>query len=386
MFGKSVKLFTLFGFPVRADISWLLVVLLLSWSLAQGLFPTTHPGLSQAQYWTMGVVATVGLFVSIVLHEFGHSLVARRHGMPMKGITLFIFGGVAEMQDEPPSPRAEFQVAVAGPIVSVIIGALCIGIASSGSLFHWPRAVTGVLGYVGFMNVILVVFNLVPAFPLDGGRVLRSALWQWKKNLRRATRITSNIGMIFGLTLVVLGLLGIVTGNFIGGLWWVLIGLFLRGAAQLSYRQLLVRRALEGEAVRQFMSTEPITVSPTTSLKDVVENYIYRYHHRMFPVTQNGKLVGCISSREVREIPQQQWDQKAVQELVRPCSEDNTMSPDLDAVKALGRMRRDGNSRFMVVDDGRLVGILSLKDLLKFLSLKMELEEDVPPRLSGLES
>jgi Zn-dependent protease/CBS domain-containing protein len=387
MFGKGVKLFTLFGFPVRIDFSWLLIVLLVIWSLAVGLFPVSYPDMTQVQYWIMGTVAALGLFASIVLHEFGHSLVARRHGMPMKGITLFIFGGVAEMQDEPPNAKAEFQVAIAGPITSIVIGAVCLAIAGTGNGLGWPKPVTGVLSYVGIMNGVLVAFNLIPAFPLDGGRVLRSALWKWKNNLKRATRITSHIGMGFGVVLIVLGVLSIVSGNFVGGIWWVLIGLFLRGAAQTSYQQLLVRRALEGERVRQFMATEPVTVPPTASIKDVVENYMYRHHYRMFPVAENGALVGCITSREIRDVPRDQWEQKVVRDVARPCTSENTIEPDADAVEALSKMRRDGASRLMVVEDGNLRGTLTLKDLMKFLSLKLELEEDMPPRLtSGLQA
>jgi Zn-dependent protease/CBS domain-containing protein len=387
MFGKGLKLFSLFGFPVRIDLSWVLIFLLLTWSLAAGVFPHEFKDMTTAQYWAMGAIAALGLFASIVLHEFGHSLVARRHGMPMKGITLFIFGGVAEMSDEPPTPRAEFQVAIAGPITSVLIGAACLGAAAASNTLNWPKGVTGVLSYVGIMNGVLVVFNLIPAFPLDGGRVLRSALWKVKNNLKQATRTTSRIGMGFGVVLIVLGVLSIVTGNLIGGIWWVLIGLFLRGAAQSSYQQLLVRRVLEGEPVRQFMATEPITVPPTATIRDVVEHYMYQHHHRMFPVTENGALVGCITSREIRAVPRDQWEERVVRDVAHTCSDENTIEADADAVEALKKMQRDGASRLMVVEGGKLQGTLTLKDLLKFLSLKLELEEDMPGHLpAGLQA
>lgn len=382
MFGKGFKLFSLFGFPVRIDLSWLLIAVLVSWSLAVGLFPSAYPDMSTTTYWVMGVIAALGLFASIVVHEFGHSLVARRHGMPMKGITLFIFGGVAEMQDEPPNPRAEFQVAIAGPITSVVIGAVCLTLAGLGTTVGWPQSVTGVLGYVGIMNGILVGFNLIPAFPLDGGRVLRSGLWKWKGSLRRATRITSSIGKGFGIALIVLGVVSMVGGNVFGGIWWVLIGLFLRGAAQMSYQQLLVRRALEGEQVRQFMTADPVTVQPEMTVKDVVEDYMYRHHHRMFPLTANGELQGCVTAREIRAVPREQWEQRTVGDVASACGEENTIGPDADAVEALAKMRRAGVSRLMVVENGELRGTLTLKDLLKFLSLKMELEEDVSPAMA----
>ncbi len=383
MYGKGVKLFTLFGFPVRVDASWILIALLVTWSLAAGFFPASYPGMTTAQYWVMGTIAALGLFASIVIHEFGHSMVARKHGVPMKGITLFIFGGVAEMGDEPPDPKAEFQVAVAGPITSVLIGAACLALAGAGTSAGWPKPVTGVLSYVGLMNGLLVAFNLIPALPLDGGRILRSALWKWKRNLNRATRITSNIGMACGVALIVLGVLSIVSGNFVGGLWWVLIGLFLRSAAQMSYQQLLIRRALEGEQVRQFMTTDPITVPSMVSVADLVEKYMYRLHHRMFPVTDNGTLVGSVTARELRDVPRDEWNQRVVRDVVRPCSSENTITPDADAVEALSKMRRDGCSRLLVVEGDTLQGVLTLKDLMKFLSLKLELEEELTPRLAS---
>ena len=383
MFGKAFKLFSLFGFPVRIDLSWLLIFLLVSWSLAAGVFPTAYPDLATATYWVMGVMAALGLFALIVVHEFGHSLVARRHGVPMKGITLFIFGGVAEMHDEPPHPRAEFQVAIAGPITSIVVGAVCLAAAAAGRALNWPQGVNAVLSYVGIMNGVLVAFNLVPAFPLDGGRVLRSALWKWNNSLKRATRMTSRIGMGFGIFLIVLGVLSIVGGNVMGGIWWVLIGLFLRGAAQSSYQQLLMRRTLEGEPVRRFMATEPVTVPPSINVEDAVEKYLYRHHHRMFPVTENGSLVGCLTARAVSSVPRERWDQTAVREIAQPCTEDNTIAPDADAVAALMKMQRQNASRLMVVRDDHLEGTLTLRDLLKFLSLKLELEEDVPREVAA---
>ncbi|HRX87132.1 MAG TPA: site-2 protease family protein, partial [Phycisphaerae bacterium] len=244
MFGKSYQVFTFSGIPVRVDASWLLIVLLLTWSLATGVFPAAEPGLTAGVYWALGLLATLGLFASIVVHEFAHALVARSYGTPMKGITLFIFGGVAEMTEEPPSPRAEFFVAIAGPIASIVVAALTLGIAAAGTFMAWPRAAIIVFGYLAAMNALLVAFNLIPAFPLDGGRVLRSALWKWKQSLRVATRTTSRIGGGFGVALIILGVLSIITGNFLGGMWWVLIGLFLRQAAQMSYQQLLIRRVL----------------------------------------------------------------------------------------------------------------------------------------------
>jgi Zn-dependent protease len=375
MFGKRIKLFKLLGFEVRIDLSWIIIATLVTWSLAAGLFPYLYPDLSRETYWLMGVVGALGLFVSIVAHEFCHSLVARRFGMSMKGITLFIFGGVAEMGDEPPTARAEFMMAIVGPISSLVIAAVFFLIYREGVSSGWDTPVNGVIYYIAYINGILAVFNLLPAFPLDGGRVLRSILWGIKDNLRWATRVSSAIGAAFGIGLIVLGVFQFISGNVIGGVWMFLIGLFLKSAAQMSYQQLLVRKALEGESVRRFMNANPVTVPDSITVERLVEDYIYKYHYKMFPVMEGDKLVGCITTRQVKDIPREAWSRETIREAASPCSAENTVSPQTDAVKALALMSQGGISRLMVVENGRLVGLVTLKDLLDFFSLKVELEE-----------
>jgi Zn-dependent protease len=324
----------------------------------------------------MGALGALGLFASVLLHELSHALVARRRGARIRGITLFIFGGVAEMEDEPPSPSAEFAVAIVGPLTSVVIGGVCLGLAWLSGQLNLGAPTAGVLGYLGWINLVLAAFNLVPAFPLDGGRVLRAALWRWKNSLRRATRITAGIGSGFGLALIVLGVLTLIAGNLIGGLWWILIGLFLRSAAQMSYRQVLIRRVLEGEPVSRFMTPDPRTVPPAASVRELVEDYVYRYHHKMFPVAENGALLGCVSTRQIQEIPRSEWEQRRVGEVARPCGRDNVVRPGDDALQALEKMQRHRVSRLLVVADGHLAGIVALKDLLRFIALKLELEPE----------
>jgi len=375
MFGKRVKLFKLFGFEVRIDASWLIIAVLVTWSLASGVFPYLHPGLARDTYWTMGVVGALGLFISIVAHELCHSLMARRYGMHMKGITLFIFGGVAEMVDEPPTARAEFMMAIVGPISSIVIGAVFYLIYRWGESAGWASPVNGVIYYIAYINGLLAAFNLLPAFPLDGGRVLRSILWGAKGNLRWATRISSAVGSAFGIGLIFLGVLQFIGGNVIGGVWMFLIGMFLRSAAQMSYQQLLVRKALEGEPVRRFMNANPVTVQSSITVEKLVEDYIFKYQYRMFPVMAGEELLGCITTKQVKDIPRETWSRQTVREAALPCSAENTISPTTDAIKALAKMNHTGVSRLMVVENGRLVGLVTLKDLLNFFSLKVELEE-----------
>lgn len=374
MFGKKIHLFTLLGFDVSIDVTWVFLALLVTWSLAKGVFPHYFGGLAQSTYWWMGAAGAVGLFISIVFHEFCHSIVARQFGMPMKGITLFIFGGVAEMSDEPPSAKSEFLMAIAGPLSSLLLGGVLLGVGRLGQATGVPEPVNAVLLYLAFLNVILAGFNMIPAFPLDGGRVLRSILWRVKNDLQWATRIASAFGSAFGMGLIILGIFSFFTGNLIGGIWYFLIGWFIRNASQMSYKQVLIRNALGGEEVEQFMQHEPVTVPPGTSIEGLVNDYFYRFHYKMFPVANGEGLVGCVTPRQVREMPREQWSQHHVDELMVPCSKQNTISPHADAMQALSTMNQTGNSRLLVVEENHLVGIVTLKDMLKFLSLKIDLE------------
>lgn len=375
MFGRSIKIFRLFGFDVRIDASWLIIAALLTWSLAVGVFPYEYRGLGIAEYWWMGVIGTLGLFGSIVIHELCHSLVARRHDLPMRGITLFIFGGVAEMGGEPPSPGVEFYMAIAGPVASIALGFIFYGIYRAGQNYFLPDTL-GVLGYLAFINWILAVFNLIPAFPLDGGRVLRSAIWHSTHDLKRATRIASLIGSGFGILLMVFAVFSLFTGNFIAAVWYFIIGMFLRNAARMSYRQVLISAALQGETIRRFMTTTPVTVTPDMSIEELVDDYVYKYHYKMFPVVTDSEqhLAGCVSTKDVGEIPRQEWPRHKVEEVLKPCSADNTIPPDADALTVLSKMNESGTSRMLVTDKGRLLAIISLKDLLRFITSKLELE------------
>lgn len=376
MFGKRFTLFRLLGFEVRVDLSWLVLAALITWSLAVGVFPHYYKGLAPATYWWMGVIGALGMFFSILFHEFCHSLVARRYGLPMRGITLFIFGGVAEMEDEPQSPKVELLMDVAGPLSSIVLGALFYAAAYPMEDVVAVIPIEGVLSYLATINWILAGFNLIPAFPLDGGRVLRAALWQWKKDLRRATRVASQIGTGFGILLIFVGVANVLLGNIIGGIWQVMIGMFLRSAAETSYRQVVFRKALEGETVERFMNPHPVTAPPTISIRELVESYIYRYYFKMFPVMDQDKLLGCITTGRVKEIPQEEWDQWTVGERLDRCTDANSIDPRAGALQALSLMGKTGNSRLMVVRDERLVGIISLKDIMGYLSAKMELGEE----------
>ena len=374
MFGKRFDLITVLGVTLRVDSSWLVVAVLFSWLLASS-FAVGYAELSSTTHWIMGLAGVLGLFTSVVLHEFGHAMMAKQVGVSIRGITLFFFGGVAEMDSEPPSPVAEFLVAVAGPAVSFL---LAIGCFLTYGVF-WGIAVSpaalGVVEYIGLINLALLVFNLVPAFPLDGGRVLRSVLWYWKRDLRWATSIASRIGRGFGTLLIAFGVFEIIARqDLVGGLWKCLIGMFLRNAAQMSYRQVLQRRNLEGEKVRRFMNTELVVVPRSISVADLVQDYVYKHHLKLFPVVDRDRLVGCVTIEQIKALPQNEWSRQSVGAIAVACTPDNTVSPDTDAATAVAMMSRSGATRLLVVEEDRLVGVIVLEALLGFLSLRAELE------------
>lgn len=374
MFSSQVSLFDILGFKVRLHLSWIFLAALIIWSLARGYLPDYYLGLSDSTYWWMGTIATIGLFGSLVFHEFAHSLVARRLGIPIDRITLFIFGGVAHTNKEPPSPKAEFLMAMAGPLASFALSAGLYLAFEVGYRIHLPLPALGVLGCLAFANSFLGGFNLIPAFPLDGGRALRAGLWHWKNDFRRATQWASRAGSIFGLLLILSGLVYVITGNFIVGLWWFIIGLYLRGAAATSYYQVVARTMLGGEPIQRFMTPNPVTVSPDLSVEKLVEEHFYRSLHTMYPVVDEARLVGCVGSKQISGIPRDRWNRLMVRDIALPCSKDNTVDMETGALAALALMNRTGNSQLMVMDGERLAGIVTLKDLLKLLALKLDLE------------
>jgi len=365
VFGARHKIMTLAGFEVRVDASWFILALLVTWSFATMVLPADVSGLSAAIYWIMGVFAALGLFMSIVLHELAHSLVARSYGMKMNGITLFIFGGVAEMGDEPPSASAEFYMAIAGPIASLVIAAVFKLLAL---LFSGP-AFVAVLSHLAVINLALAVFNMVPAFPLDGGRALRAYLWGRHNDLMRATKTAATIGRRFGVALIILGAILLLAGGGIGALWWGLIGLFVHMIAKAELNRLQTKTVLEGLSVGDLMSSTVETVSPTIMISDFLQNHAYRSFHDMYPVVEEGKLIGAVAVRALSRIPQADWASTPVETAMIGVGKENCISASASAFDAIKHLQENGASRLLVVENGQLIGIIVLKDLLKPLSV-----------------
>jgi Zn-dependent protease/predicted transcriptional regulator len=370
MFLYRVRLCTLFGIAVNVDASWLILGVLIGWTLGAFAFPALVPGLHALTYWIMAAATALGLLGSILFHEMAHALVAGRVGIPIRSITLFIFGGVAEMDTEPPTARGELLMAVAGPVASLFLAWVFVMLLR---ILHPVPALAGVLWDLGVINGMLAMFNLVPAFPLDGGRVLRAVLWLWRGDFAWATRIASRLGSGFGFLLIAFGVYRVVTGDFVNGMWLFLIGLFLRAAAAASYRQAMVGRALAGLTVADVMNPSPIVVRSDISIAELVEGYVYARHHRWFPVVKDGILVGSVSTREAAGIERELWPSVSVARIMVPPAPDALVSPEMDLMAALRQLGRSGQSRLMVVRGRQLVGLLSSRDILNEIVLRQEL-------------
>ena len=375
MLGSTLTLFRIRGFEIRIDLSWFIVFSILIWSLAADFLPRHHPGLSRSSYWTLGAALACAIFLSILAHELAHAIVARRKGLRVSSFTLFVLGSVTEMTDDPPSPRHEILFALTGPAVSVALGALFMAFPSVAIPLGADPVAASMVGYLGAANLLIAAFNLIPVFPLDGGRALRGFLWKRGRTLRGATRIATSLATPFALILMTIGVVRLVQDAFVEGLWWILVGYYVRSAAHVAYNQLFIRDALRGEVVRSFMTRDPVTVLRSISIRELVDTFILRFEHKLYPVLDEERLVGCITTEQVRRIPQEQWPHQTVGTVAEECSKENSISPETDAIEALARMGRRRRSRLMVVEDGRLVGVLTLKDLIGFLASRMALDE-----------
>jgi Zn-dependent protease/predicted transcriptional regulator len=375
--GGALTLFRIAGIPVRVHVSWLVIYGLIAWSLSVGYFPQVLPDVPVRTHWVSGLLAALLLFVSVLLHELSHSVVARRHGLPVSAITLHIFGGVSQLEREPDRPGVEFRMAIAGPLTSFLLA----GLAFAGANLAAARpTLAAILRYLALVNLVVGLFNLLPGFPLDGGRVLRAALWRAKGNLQWATRVASRAGSAVGLGLMGLGILRGLTGEFLGGLWFVLIGLFLRQAAEGSYQQLVVRRVLAPLAVRDVMTREVFHVAPDLSLARAVHDLFWRHHVSSFPVLDRDRVVGILSIHRLGEVPQEQWDVTPVRAAMLPLAEGLTARPDDRVSQALEKLSQNGLGRLAVVEHDRLVGYLSLKDVMHVLAVSTAGAGGRPPR------
>ena len=380
MFKNAIDLFDIFGFKIRADPSWLLIAALIVWSLSTSYFPVTLEGYSQGTYISMSIIAMLGLFASLIFHELSHSLVARRFDLKVGGITLFLFGGVAELEQEPRDPKSEFWIAIAGPLSSYFLAAVAfIVVAIMGS----DRAQTplyAVMSYLGLINIVLATFNLFPAFPLDGGRVFRAALWHFKGDLMSATRIASQAGSFFGIALIILGVMSIFTDAGIGGLWQILIGFFILSASRGSYEQLLLKTALKDQTVRTAMSAAPKTADVNETVEDVVNKIMLKHNIRFVPVLDGDRLLGFIDLPRIQQINRQDWPSTLLEDVYIASDDSNTVPPDLPTEDLFQKMSAGGQRKFLIAEKGHLLGVIALADLMTYLALRQGLSGEQRPR------
>jgi Zn-dependent protease/CBS domain-containing protein len=365
--GGTLKILTVRGIPIYIHASWLAIYALITWTLAVGYFPRVMPAMPAATYWANGLLAALLLFVSVLLHELSHSFVAMAYGLEVRGITLHVFGGVSHLDDEPPSPRAEFLIAVVGPLTSLGLAAL-LGAVGTAGIVGSPSG-RAILAYLALANAALGVFNLIPGFPLDGGRLLRAALWRWRGGLAPATATASRVGVAFAYGLMALGVVEILGGGVVGGLWMILIALFLRSAADASYVQVALREGLARLPVREVMAREVITVPAEATVADLVGRF-WAHHVTSFPVVADGRVEGIATVHHVHRVPVDRREQVPVRDLMVRLTDELTVRSSDSAFRALEKASRNGVGRLAVMDAGRLVGYLSLKDLAHVLALR----------------
>lgn len=367
---SSFRVARIAGIDIGVHYSWILAFVLIAWSLAEGFFPTYYSGWSTATYWGAGVASAFLLFVAVVLHELAHSLVAKAQGMNVKSITLFILGGVSNLEGEPERAMVEFRMAIVGPLTSLILGGIFWGVLQGISDRTTP--VAAIVGYLALINLLLGAFNLIPAFPLDGGRVLRSILWGEMKSVTRATNVAASVGRFFGWAMIAYGLFALLTGNFLQGIWIAFIGWFLSSAAEASRQEVTLREHLKGIAVKDLMDPTPDTIGPETTVQEVVQRIFQQRRRRAVPVVQNSQLLGIVTLADVKELPMQQWSSTPVSKIMTKeplCG----ATPDEDLSTAMREMAQRDLNQLVVCQQGHLAGLLSRADIIHHLNVKQEL-------------
>jgi Zn-dependent protease/CBS domain-containing protein len=342
------------------------VFALIVWSLAAAVFPSQNPGFSDGEYIAMAVVAALLFFVSLLLHELGHALQARRDGVEIEGINLWLFGGVAQFKGGFPSAGAEFRIAIAGPLVSLALGILFVVVAAFAGL---PNAVDGVVAWLGFTNLILLAFNMLPALPLDGGRVLRSALWHFRGDLQWATWVASGVGRGFGFLFIGLGVFMLIVEGAFSGAWLAFIGWFLLQAATAEARYVATKQALDGLRVRDLMIREPVTVEADLSLGQFMDDIAWSRRYTTYPVLERGRPIGLLAFRSVASVPRDEWNTSRVRDTMIPREEVPELDEDEPAIDALAELSASEVNRGLVVDGERLAGFISITDLARALEV-----------------
>lgn len=366
--GREVSLGKIFGIEITLDYSWFWIFLLVTWSFALGIFPNLAPGRSILTYLGLGLFGSLLLFTSVILHEISHTLVARRNNLPIEKITLFLFGGASRLTGEPPNALTELKMALAGPAASLVLGGLFLAIGFLSSGLNPPASFSVLVQTIAVINIALAVFNLLPGYPLDGGRVLRAVIWRYTRDLKKATRYAATGGRVVGWGLILFGVIQLFTSNVGGGLWMILIGFFLNQAAGNSYQQTLAFLALRDTPVARIMKEDFVPIGGRSSLNELALR-AQEERQDVFAVVQDGKIIGTISTRVLRSIPRDQWN-KEIQQYMRPLEKKWVVGPETPADKAISILIEESKIGILpVVTDNKVVGLIGLRDISYYLSL-----------------
>jgi Zn-dependent protease/CBS domain-containing protein len=363
-----IQIARVMGIPIYVHFSWVIIFGLIVWTLSTGYFPAQYPDLPASSYWAKGLVASLLFFTSILLHELGHALVALRHGLRTRSITLFIFGGVAQLEKDPKDGRAEFWMAAAGPVVSLALAGLFYMCAALP--FVGPSA-AAVAKYLALINLVLALFNLVPAFPMDGGRLLRGALWG-PLGKARATRIASGAGTFFAFFLMFAGVFSLLRGDLLAGVWYILIGWFIKDASTAGYQQVRLDEALRGLTVRDAMVDAVVTIPSTGSVAESARHFM-RTGYGSYPVTRGETVVGLLCLKDVLGFSAEERESTSVQGAMRPLTDGIVTDPDAPLPVAIARMAQAGTARLLVMHGDRLVGLLTMNGVIRRLKVREEL-------------
>ncbi len=371
--GGAFSLGRIFGIQFRIHYSWFIIFVLITFSLSWQYFPYAYPAWSMPTYWLTGVATSLLFFTSVVAHELAHSLVGRANGIPVRSITLFLFGGVAHMSREASGHRAEFRMAMAGPLASLVIGGLFFLLHLLLQDLNEPIAALAF--WLAQINVVLAIFNLIPGFPLDGGRVFRSLLWRFSGNYQRATRIAVEVGRGVGYLFVAAGivLMFLYPGRWFNGLWLAFIGLFLSYVATTSYRQAQWQAALQGVRVADVMTAYCPVISPDMTISRVVQEHVFISGHRCFMVTGNGELKGILTLRNIKSVDQKNWESTLAGEVMTPSERLKVVPPEEEVLGVIEQMEEYGISQMPVVSEGRIIGLIARDDIFRLLYTRSRL-------------